>query len=256
MNIVGVKHARGIEYHGEQGLILSRVGSLKTDAKGIDTCTAEWTIRADRWQQLPRRGSPHPVWGYITMNSREISIDGPFAVARCDYEGISSEEMDKPEYELIIGVESQPIETHPNFDTKLAGTPTNRLNGSMWRKINDESDVYGPHTGNPPSNANYQFWKFSNLIGGRKNPFAGIENYLDACSVVWRKTVMQRESVIELLKAGKIDRPEGPVPKLPGGRNWLNMGTSQKKRGVSYQHTTEWKASSHGGWNSAIYGKA
>ena len=256
MRISGVKSANNIEFHGNQGLILSRVGTLKTDSKGVDTCTAEWTIRSDRWEQLPRRGSPHPLWSYIRMVEREVDISGPFAVARCSYEGVSSEELDVPEYELIIGVESQPIETHPDFDTKIAGTPTNRLNGSMWKKINNDTDVYGPDTGNPPSNANYQFWKFANLIGGNKNPFAGIENYLDACSVIWRKTVMKKDTLSDIMKAGKIDKPEGPVPALPDGRNWLNMGTSQKKRGAAYQHTTEWKASSRTGWKVELYGRA
>ena len=255
MNLIGIRKTDNVEYHGKQGLILSRVGSLRTDSKGVDTCTAEWTIRADRWSELPRRGSPHPLWSYIAMTEREVNIDGPFAVARCTYEGVSSEETDKPEYELIIGVESQPIETHPDFATKIAGTPTKQKHGSMWRHIHSD-DVRGPDNSNPESNDNYEFWKFSNLIGSTQNPFAGIENYLDACSVIWRKSVMMKEPIKDLLKAGKVDIPEGPYPRLPGGRNWLNMGSSQRKRGAAYQTTTEWKASSRTAWRPEIYGKA
>lgn len=256
MNIAGIRQTKGIEYHGNQGLILSRVGSLNTDSKGVDTCDAEWTIRKDRWTQLPRRGSPHPLWSHIAMNERRVSIDGAFAIARCSYEGVSSEETNKPEYELVLGVESSAIETHPDFDKRIGGKPTAGLNGAMWRRCDNDSDVRGGAFGNATEDANYVFWKFSNFIGNAKNPFAGIENYLDACSVVWRKTVMSKESLTELLKAGKIDRPEGPVPRLPGARNWLNMGTSQKRRGFSFEHTTEWKASGPKGWNRLIYGKA
>ena len=246
-----------LEYHGNQGVIVSDYGTLKTDKKGIETCTATFMIRKDKMNLLPKKGSPHPIWSYIAMEERQVKLDGGFAVATCDYAGIESEATQVPRYELQMGTSDEPIQTHPQFDTKIGGTPKNPLNGALWRLNSDPAGVVG--TGLPTtaaSNDNYAFWKFSDNTGTAKNPFAGIETYFEGCSVTWSKTTNSKSHASDLAKAGKIDDPEGPAPTLPKGYTWLNMGTSSTQKGSAFEHTTTWKASGRRGWNTTIYGKA
>lgn len=250
-------------YHGSTGIITEDYGTLHTDRTSLSTCTAVFKIKQTSWTSLPNVNTPHPIFGYIGMESRDLSFSGGWAIAKCSYAGIddSSSEGTPPIYELVVGLSEEPIETHPKFVTDIAGTSVAPANGAVFEKLGNDGGIIATFSSTNPNpdqtNANCVFKKFLTFKGKDLNPYAKGEVYLSATNMTWRKTYNIKASLSTIKNAGKIDRPEGSPPDLdPGGKiNWLNMGINMTKRGSAYTCVQEWRASGRQGWNKTVYGK-
>jgi len=251
-----------LEFRGNRGLILEDPGTLKTSRTGMATCTAVFKIVKSQYLSLPRIGSSHPIFTFLTLESSEISLSGAWAVLNGSYTGIESQYDDaSPTYELVVGLSEEPIETHPYWEV-IGGTAKEPENGAIYEKIANGV----PHTvqkgGNTaPSNMGYLFKGFELTFDpvtktaktDKRNEFAKITHYLSACQITWKRNSTRRVSAATIEKVGFIDTPKGPAPRLPGGRNWLNMGLTQTQKGQVYQVSEEWRASDLRKWNSLIY---
>lgn len=249
-----------LEYHGRGSneIILTDPGTLVSDRTALETCTAVFTTKVLNWAALPLLNTPHPIFSYIAMEKRRLSIKGAYAIAECDFAGVPGGQTSgttPPVYELSVGVSESPIETHPDFESTIGGTPMEPLNGAMFEHQDTKIKTWkGKNT--PTSNDGYLFAGFL-VMGndGKLNPFAKIEHYLEASNMTWKATWNFRISTIQIGNVGGVDSPRGPCPALKNGRNWLNMGVTMTTRGSAYQSTEEWRASGRRGWNDYIYGK-
>lgn len=240
-----------IEYHGTTTTLRTKDGKLVTDRYGLRTCTAEFSIPRAYWQALPDLGAVHPIFGYISMSHRELSLDAAWATALCEYEGVPA--PTPPIYELVVGVGEEPIETHPRFVSDIGGRPSGPLNGAIF--FNPKTGDYVNEGSPASSDAGYVFFAFAaTLSDGTKNPFAKIEQYLDPSQMTWRATTYVPAGQTAIGRVGHIAPPQGPAPQLPSPMNWLDMGLSSTQRGSAFQLVQEWRASGPRGWNGIVYG--
>jgi hypothetical protein len=250
-----------IQFLGKQGIILNDPGTLTTDRTGLATCTATFKVRKDHWQTMPNLWSPHPIFGFIGMEHRELSFQGPFAVAVCKYAGVDAimyqNGNSSPVYDLCVGVSEEPIETHPDF-ASFAGSPMSPINGANFRLLEKGTIVNAKTATKPEGPDGYVFDSFDIFTGdgkGGKNKFAKVESYLEASQLTWRMTYNSKVSPASIAGVGLIGDPIGPAPRLAGKRNWLFMGITSTKRGSAYQTSMEWRASGRSGWIEEIYGQ-
>ena len=252
-----------LDFHGNRGLILEDPGTLKTSRTGMATCTAVFKIVKAQYGNLPRIGSSHPIFTFLTLESSEISLSGAWAVLNGSYTGIEAQYDDSsPTYELVVGLSEEPIETHPKWATHIGGTAKEPKNGAIYEKIANGV----PHTvqkgGNTaPSNMGYLFKGFELTFDPvtktakteKMNEFAKITHYLSACQITWKRNSTKKLTASEIRHVGYIDTPKGPAPTLPSPRKWLNMGITQSQTGQVYQVSEEWRASDVRGWIPDIY---
>ena len=243
----GLPKDRDITYYGNDGVFIHDPGVLKTDYTGLSTCSCVFMAPRDKWKRFDNIYDAHPEFKFIGMNSREVAFEGPFAVATCEYGGFDPStygDFTPPVYELTRSSQEEPIETHKLFSESIAGTPTNRLHNSLWRRLEDNmlSNKFPP-----TEDAGWVFHGFEINTG-----FYGLERYLDI-RAVWKETVNWRRGFGTRDPGGRIETPRGSAPNLGGFRTWLNAGTTVTINGASEQTVTEWWGSGPGGWIPLIY---
>jgi len=253
-----------LDYKGNQGVIITDYGSLKVDKKGLATCTAVFKTKQASWLSLPGLSAVHPIFGFIGADSFEISFKDGWAMSTVNYAGLDPTSKDKgnddeskPVYELVIGLNEEPIETHPDFKTKIGGTPMEPIHGARFEReavTGGVDKIASEKSKEPTSNAGYVFKDFEIFDNaGVLNPKAKISSYLNANQITWKKSFTRKQSLTALSKAGKIGKPDGPYPSFGGEGTWLNMGTSQTQKGIAFTCSTEWRFSGRRGWDKDIY---
>jgi hypothetical protein len=213
-----------------------------------DPATAGALIEAQR-----PLGSAHPYRWWLYMETMQLTYTPTGARAVCTYAGVELQWLDRPSYELIIGMEESPIETHPDFNL-IGGRPSAPLNGALFVDA-----ATGAITN---SNARGVFDSFAPFLsGGAKNEKGGIESYLDPV-VTYRESRVSY-SAPSASGFGKVSS-DVPGPGWRGSlgrRNWLFMGCSYRRRGdpggvqsrVLYEINNEWRLSGRNGWDNDIY---
>lgn len=197
-------------------------------------------------------GGAHPYNTRLWMEQQEIVYTADGAQAVCSYAGVNYENLEKPSYELVIGMEENPISTHPLFNS-IAGSPSSPANGALF---------IDPETGSVSTdNAVGVFDRFLPYVGGSLNPKAGIDAYLDP-------VVTYRESYVSYTLPGvhgfgniSSDVPGPGFRGSLGRRNWLYVGYTYRRRGdpngtvnrIVYEIAKEWKLSGRNGWDTDIY---
>jgi hypothetical protein len=186
------------------------------------------------------------------METKQIVWTAKGAQANCTYAGVEYEYLDVPTYELIIGVEESPIETHPQFEL-LAGKPSAPVNGAIFLDPSTGSFSTDDLTG--------VFDRFANYDGdGTLNPKAGIESYLEPVCT-YRESFVS-DSIPSQAGVGTIESDvPGPGLSRMGRRNWLYTGMNYRRRGnpngqineVIYEVSKDWKLSGRRGWDQDIY---
>lgn len=224
-------------------------GKLTTDIFGLQTCIARFKYPSSTaFSTLPSLFEAHPFYGWLRLERQEIDVTPGFLVITSGYAGIAGGVSEStPIYELCLGVGEEPIETHPKFQTDIAGTPSSPVHGAVFvdyetgkKTTDDEKGV---------------FQEFLPIVGGSRNPFAGISSYLSPDQLTWRQRKVTTTRPASISDVGKIATPVGSPPSLGGGsRNWLLLAITYEQRGLVYFVTTEWRASGPTGWNSTIYG--
>ena len=251
-----------LEFRGKHGLILEDPGRLRISRTGMATCTATFKIVKAQYLNLNQIGSPHPIFSFLTLDNSEIALSGAWAVQTCNYAGLQAQYDDlSPTYELVVGLSEEPIETHPYWEV-IGGTAKEPENGAIYERIvNGVPTTVQKGRGTTNNNMGFLFKGFELTFDPVKktadtdkmNDFAKITHYLSACQITWKRNTTRRVSAATIEKVGFIDTPKGPYPRLPGGRNWLNMGLTQSQKGQVYQVSEEWRASDLRKWNSLIY---
>jgi hypothetical protein len=244
-----------LDYFGNLNVSLQEPGVLSTDKYGISSCTAKWRTPVDGWTNLPRINSNHPIFSTLTAIHRNISINGPWAYADIEYEGrdpLEGNASSTPIYELSRALNEDPISTHPDFVSKIGGTPTHPLNGAVFEW--PANPGWGKTDGVTPAHSDVGavFVQFT-LIGpdGKKNPYAKLETYLNPSKATWRKTWVAT-SKPTTNDGGKLQTPPGNPPSINGGV-WLNMGITVTQRGSVFMCSEEWMGSGPNQIPPALY---
>jgi hypothetical protein len=163
-----------------------------------------------------------------------------------DYVGGNVEESE-PFYELSPGTGNEPIETHKDFVSEIAGKPSNAKNGAIFRN---------PETGEITTDDTPGMWQFDRFSvlksDGTLNDFAGQEAYICQNNTVWTKSWVRRSA--PPAKKIRIEAPDGPNPDYGGDTNWLCMPVAYTKRGNVFSCAARWIASGPRGWNPTVYG--
>lgn len=217
---------------------------FETDRFGVDSIMLKVEIPDALFPAMVlRNGSAHPRFTSMALSRRSGARSTPgFWAVSYTFEGFLFE-LPTPVYELQASLDQDPIQSHPDFHTVIAGTPAAPLNGAVF---------LDPET-NLPTDDNIKgvFREFAATLAGERNPKAGIESYL-VPGAEWRETSFAVSDPTELSDLGTIDTPSGPNPTL-SGRNWLAWSETYQKRGYIYQISKVWKLSGRNGFDPEIY---
>lgn len=201
---------------------------------------------------LPALGSVHPFSNYVWMESRRLTWTPQGIRADCRYAGAELASLNVPQYELVITMDEQPIETHPDFDD-IAGTPSSPQNGAIF--IDADTGQIGT------DDETAFFDRFAPILsGGSKNPKAGLEAFLSP-SVTYRENYVTTALPSASGFGTRTSSVPGPgFPGTTGSRDWLYLGFTYQRRGapgggssIVYEVTREWRLSGRGGWDDDIY---
>jgi hypothetical protein len=185
-------------------------------------------------------GSNHPDDGRLECYNRTLSY-GNNGILTCtaSYFGLIKRRTD-PEFSFSGGVTTEPIETHPDFET-FAGTAAAPLNGAKFDATTGEFLGFSEFT--TPGTTNN-----TNLLG--------VENYLTpATNIVvsyWQDT-QPRPAKTATWSTYIPDVTEFRKPQ--GVDNFLLMDESYSQVGNYYQVTRNYIGSGVKGWNKDIYDK-
>ena len=198
---------------------------------------------------LPRQGAAHPKFGFMTLDAVEFEvIQEGLAVITGDYAGASfgggAGGEPEDEYFLEISTSEEPVSTHNRYDeldaqdileaVELATNPPRSENG---KKVLE------------PDTTGWDALKLE-LYGDIKK---GIEAYREP-RVTWTKRWISKQKPTGLNDIGKIDTPQGDVPTVSAGRNWMNIGLRSRQRGKVFENEISWELSGRGGWLERYYG--
>lgn len=220
---------------GQDGLQVQDPGELTTDRYGLSTVTTVWRAPAD----LPKTSwpaiySPHPLYPFAQLDRRRVQIQGGHTIITGEYAGVDG--ATDSVYELTVGVQDEPIVSHPQFVSSIGGRPSAPLHGAIFL------DPDGAVTTNDDIG---QFAYFK--VG---SDFAGIESYLAADFVTWRQRYCTNVVVV-YGDVGHISAPAGGPLVSPS--NWIKISTNIERRGAAFMVCHEWRAGGRRGWNSIIY---
>lgn len=230
-------------FYGAHGLVIEKPGDLMTDIYGLSTCSTVAKCATTSPTAIPAMFSVHPIYTFLNLERRRVSIENGYYVIQGDYAGVDGSPF--AIYELCLGLGEEPIQTHPRFD-EIAGSPSAPINGAKFLDFETQRISTDDDRG--------IFVEFSPYNGGVLNPKGGISSFLDMSQAVWRERYVSRSRPGDIAFVGHISFPSGPVPGLGSGQNWLYAGVTYEQRGLAYTVSREWRASGFRGWDSDIYG--
>jgi len=195
----------------------------------------------------------HPNYSWLKRKSASIvPIEGGWEKVTVEYEGIPPE-TDIAQYRLEVSTSTEPIDTHPDFETLIGGSYVKPLNGAVF----DENGIF----------QNFKavlvagdievsdLGQESVVTSKKKNRFGGIQSYL-VPSMIWNETLIRGGGAFiggpDLDDTGKISNPDGNPPTI-GGRNWLMLGGTQQEVGFGYRLNRRYRMSGRDGWIKIIY---
>ncbi len=226
--LTGGNRAPGIVgqmYGALDGMWLESYGQLHTDIYDLSSATAVWVSPADR-MVYPLMGSVHPIWGFLSMERRTVSVE--YGYCRCTGEYAGFEGKPQEVVEWSSGVSEEPIQTHPKF-ANFAGRPSAPLNGAIFidfetgaKTTDDSRGVFEKFWSNPP------------------NSFAGVTSYLVPV-LVKRSTQVASQPTAYTSQVGKLNF------------GMLCTNVTINRRGRVYQTTVEYRGAGPRGWNTSIY---
>lgn len=176
----------------------------------------------------------HPNFGYLKRKKATIQREeADLAKATITFEGVPPN-TDIRTYSLKKSTNTEPISTHPDFDTWV------------------EEGIY---EFDEKGKAVFVQEAESSSVGGNQS-FAGADSWLVPGAVYSEVWVRGRGgSAADFSKTGKIDNPpSSPVkPSLRQNANWIFMGGDIEVVGYGTKMNRQWKASGPKGWNTRIY---
>lgn len=231
----------GEKRHGLNGLVLKHSGEIVQDIYGEESGTCVFQVPPHRWDLMPVAGNSHPYAVHLLFERRRVQFTPGFWRVHCDYRGVLGNPP--PQYELNYGSGREPIETHPDFESTIAGKPSAPKNGAVFvdaqGNVTEDDDI-----------GVFERFKIDNPDGPPQ--FGGVDGYVDMNNITWTKTWVTNSMVTTGGKV-KVETPEGSAPSFDG-RDWLYLGLSSSGvRGGSARHRKVWRLSAPGGWNKLIY---
>lgn len=157
-------------------------------------------------------------------------------------------------HKMNVSTTSEPIDTHPDFRTRIGGTEDNPKNQAIFE---DKAFRKFPRKYSEANEGEFP----EGAKEGDQNRYAGVQSYLSA-SGTWTRSITTNKSPT-LKGLGKISTPTGNPP-TPAGRNWLYTGfsatyvspaRSDATRTLEGRITQNWRLSSRRGWDKDIYGE-
>lgn len=228
--------------HGKDGVTVEHSGEIVVSNTGLWTASLKVKFPAGAWEMCPRRNSTHPDAAFLKAESIRIIQAPGLWIALVDYAGISPDnDPSEPVYELSPGVGSEPIETHKDFTTVLAGTAASPKNGAIF--VDRKNG--GPTTSTNPTD--YEFLKFN-----PPSDLAGVSAFLEPNNTFWVKRWTQKAKPV-VSNVMKIDTPDGDCPDFGGSYDWLKFPLSMQGRGGAWTCEQRWMLSGRKGWKSIIY---
>jgi hypothetical protein len=226
---------------GQTGWLLESPGALQTDRYGMSTATARWrrldvATNVDPGTPIVY-GQAHPLWFFLNCDKFTISVEDNGWNCDATFFGVYG--VPQPIYDLDLSTAEEPIETHPNFRTTIAGKPGAALHGAQFSAGGDDAGTFLGFNG-----------PFANDT--ERDEWMGIRSYLSP-GAVWRKTLVTGTRPSDLSDVGGIDTPEGSPPTIGSGRNWLYAGLTYEQKGLVFTTRKEWRLSGRRGWNATIY---
>lgn len=219
-------------------------GLAKIEATFVAKSLAEaWSVAPGEFSNLKRAGLQLRKLGgggYTVVGSYVgTSPSGDAAGAKVDLGKTAT-------YELDFTQAQKPIQVHPNFATAKTGLK----DVYKWDKLDKDNSSYGFQEKCPDG--------VTPAVGEKDkalNPLFGVTDWLDV-GAIWRKSWMSEESEIPdtlFHNLGRIDIPQGPVPQVNQGRNWLRAAVKARGRGRAWELSIDWMLSGRGGHEPAIY---
>lgn len=215
--------------------------SYSVDSFGIITLTINKTIDLTNSdiQQSDVQSMPNTTYGNLRCVSASVSQNDQGIGTRTEvYMGTNGTHY---RYRLTTSGAQEPIQTHPDFKTTLAGDGDSPLNNAVFKgeEVDSEFDYFPPNAG---------------------NDLEGVSAYLEPAMEVEVTVVTISGSMADPTfhslynNIGEIRTPTGGgAPALPLGRNWLLTGSSQEIIGGAVKATYLYRMSGRKGWNSLIY---
>jgi len=194
-----------------------------------------------RWESIPsvapkRNSSLHPDFNSLTcVTCTGTKLRAGVAELYATYSGYfvsptvpgGEESIDDWVQELVATTRSEPIETHPEFESSLGGTALGPINGAIY-----------------DSDGIFKGFKQDSL-------FAGIKSYL-VPTVTYRLTRSSSVKPSGVSDIGQISTPAVSI-SIPAGSSWLLTSRSWRRNGGIYTVSEEWLLSGKNGWDVTIY---
>ena len=199
--------------------------------------------------KLPDIGDSHPDDSKLECYNRTLSYGtNNLVTAVCSYFGLESSPTD-PVVSYTGGQNNDPIETHPDFESTLAGAATAALNGAAF-VTDTAADDYGLFLGFQEDTTDQEHGQ----------QFRGVEYYLTPSTTVtlsyWTEKVPALKNRLKIYNTiPRVNSREFKAP--PDVTNWLLLDTPYRQVGSFYQVTEQYLGSGvDGGWNNLIYEQA
>jgi hypothetical protein len=196
---------------------------------------------------LPKIGEAHPDDTKLECyNISKTHNSNGLITATASYFGLTGPETD-PVISYSGGNNQEPIETHPEFVTELAGSVTTPKNGAIFE---DDAE-------------NVEYGTFIKFGGGAQDTnvpkFRGVEYYLTPSTQItlsyWTDKVPSLKDRLKIYP--KIEGVSGrELQTPPDVKNFLLLDTPYRQVGSFYQVTEQYLGSGPDGWNEKIYVKA
>lgn len=128
-----VNEYKGQSFGDIESVYASPGWGIRNDGFGLLESTIMIRTSQDNRGSLPQKGDKHPRDERLFLYRKEVTkVVAGMIEARLEFAGI--EQTDRTETRLSISSSSStdPIETHPNFTTKIGGKPSAPLNGAVF----------------------------------------------------------------------------------------------------------------------------
>ena len=248
------------------------------EQEGVVAATATWNLahndtydidEAQDWG-ISKVGEAHDIYDHLIATNASVTTNGPFHSISVSYSGIPND-ADQSYIKITASMSTEPIDTHPEFMTKIAGRPVRPpatgLNESVW---NDDATFkeFKIHPECPRP------------VGQNKQ---GVKSYLspemtyEVTRVLGKNggvttagdPVDHLEDIGKIFKNGDLEKhtyegaeQEYPPPKgeaykkdgkRDGSRDWLLVSCGFKEVGEGKEVTTKYRMSGRFKWNSDMY---
>lgn len=184
----------------------------------------------------PKFGDPHPRDPRCEVVAvSAVSLPNKLIRFEVEYFGLTSGKNSTPKWSFHRSLAEEAIETHPDFVTKIGGTPDVPLNDAQYDKQSKEFIGF-------PADAPYNL--------------GGVRGYLTGNNTM-RKHYFTIDPEQGGSGMGKVFTIPSDVPGVEPGQQALKTNWANQRIGLHYYEVTEeYLVAGINGWNHLIYGAA